>query len=63
MFKTTGKSGLRRSSGGGSGTPRVSGLTQLRGTTPPHLMRPPFLPDTPQEQTFDSNTPRVDETA
>lgn len=66
MFKWTGTSGLRRS-GGRPSQPRVITspgygicgsditLTQRR--------RPAFMPDTPEEQGFDSNTSRVNETA
>lgn len=67
MFKLTrGGNGLRRSSQGAGGRPsRVSGLTQLRGSdvTLSQRRRPAFLPDTPEEQGWDSNTPRVNETA
>lgn len=63
MFKLTkGGRGLRRSSGGGGQTPRVQGLKAIRAnSTAPHPTRPAFMPDTPQEQAFDSSTSRVNE--
>jgi hypothetical protein len=44
-------------------TNRVQGVTNLRGSdiTLSQRRRPAFLPDTPEEQTWDSNSPRVDE--
>lgn len=66
MFKLTGNGGLRRASATASaGSNRISGLHGLRGS-PIALTqhrRPAFMPDTPQEQGFDSTTSRVDEKA
>lgn len=62
MFKWTGKSGLRRSGGGGANSSgRVSGLHGLRGssTEVSRRRRPAFTPDTPEEQAFDSNSSRL----
>lgn len=61
MFKWTGKSGYRP---GGSGS-RVSARVNVRGALKhvvpftPGPRRTAFLPDTPQESTFDSTTGRV----
>lgn len=60
MFKLTGKSGSRAASPT-SQTSRVSGLTQLRGSMPPHPRQPPFQPDTAQDHVRDIKSPRVDE--
>jgi hypothetical protein len=66
MFKLTGKSGRRNSGGGGVAQASgriVSPNNKFRGTEqpPPHT---PFI-DPPGYPThgFDSNTPRVDESA
>lgn len=60
MFKSTGKSGLRRSSGG-SRVARVSG--NAKGHVAPldtQVLRvPAFVPATPQEHGFDSDSPRL----
>jgi hypothetical protein len=60
MFKLTGVSG-RRNASATRQTPRVSGLTALRGRdiATDNRRRPAFLPDTPQEQGFDSDGPRL----
>lgn len=62
MFKLTGRAGLRRAGGGGvTQSSRIGGLSGLRArplATDNHR-RPAFLPDTPQEQTMDSNSPRL----
>lgn len=60
MFKTTGKSGYRRASGGGGAGRRVNSA-QMNNVAPfhPHLRRAAFLPDTPAEQTFDSPSSRL----
>jgi hypothetical protein len=57
------KLGLRRSGGGRSGTPRISGQTQLggHGLHAGANVKRPYLPDTPQDNVRDSrNTGRVD---
>jgi hypothetical protein len=62
MFKLTGSSGRRNSGGGGvTQSSRVSGLTELRqrDITTDNRRRPAFLPQTPQEQTFDSSSPSL----
>lgn len=59
MFKTTGKSGFRRSRGSGGGVRRVSATRLVHVTEVQQHRRAAFLPDTPQEQTFDSNSPRL----
>ena len=58
-FKLTGKSGLRRSAGRRH-TPRIQGLAAGRdgGIVRDHT-RPAFLPNSPQEQAWDSNSPRL----
>jgi len=59
MFKTTGKSGLRRASGtGGSGT-RVAATALKGGGLVQGPVATPFMPQTPQEHGFDSNSPRL----
>ena len=61
MFKLTGNSGSRKSSGGGARVGRVSSTRMGHGrdlSTEQHR-RPAFLPDTPQEQGFDSDGPRI----
>jgi hypothetical protein len=65
MFKLTrGGNGLRRSSGRGGGQPsRVNwdGQTPIRATTgSPGPIKPPFVP-VPQEQGYDTHSPRVKE--
>lgn len=63
MFKSTGKSGLRRS-GGAPSQPRVSGIpTGIAGAplAAQVLRRPAFLPELAEEQTFDSSSPRLSE--
>lgn len=63
MFK--GLSSGRRNASGGGRTARVSSAAMGHGrdlSTEQHR-RPAFVPDTPQEQGFDSNTSRVNETA
>ena len=61
MFKWTGKSGRRNSGGTGvAQTSRIrSPMNKFRQATVRELHRVAFLPDTPQEQTFDSNSPRL----
>jgi len=63
MFKWLNSSGRRNASPTGQ-TGRVTGITALRGSdiTLSQRRRPAFLPDTPEEQGYDSNTRRVDET-
>lgn len=60
MFKTTGSSGFRAGRGGGGAGRRVSAAV-MTNTAPfhPELRRAAFLPDSRQEQTFDSNGPRL----
>lgn len=63
MFKLTGRSGLRRSSGAAA-QPRVGGIpTGIAGSdiTLSQRRKPAFVPDIPEEQTFDSDTGRVSE--
>jgi hypothetical protein len=62
MFKWTGRSGRRNSSGGGVAQASrriVSPNNKFRGTQVRQLHRPAFLPDTPQEQTQDSSSSRL----
>lgn len=63
MFKMTkGGSGLRRAGGGGSTqSSRISGLSQIKQapTEVSRRRRPAFLPDTPEEQAFDSSSSRL----
>jgi hypothetical protein len=61
MFKSLGRGGIRRASGRGGQTSRVSGLTSLRGRNieDEQRRRPAFLPATPQEQVRDYQGPRV----
>jgi len=62
MFKSTGASGYRKASPTGQ-TSRVTGVTNLRGSdiSLSQRRRVAFLPDTPEEQTWDYDGPRVDE--
>ena len=60
MFKLTGSSGYRRSGGGGyKSGPRV--ISTRMGSVHQIIfpMAPAFSPDTPQERTFDSDSPRL----
>ena len=52
--------GLRRSSGSPK-SPRVGGLAAGRGggLAPDMHLRRPYLPESPQEQTMDSDSPRL----
>jgi hypothetical protein len=59
-FKLTGHSGMRRSGGGGhSAGSRVNAGVMNDAGPMPVLRKPAFVPDTPQESTFDSNSPRL----
>jgi hypothetical protein len=64
MFKLTKNSG-RRNANAAARTARVSSARMGHGRDLSTDMRrrPAFLPDTPQEQGYDSRTSRVDETA
>lgn len=62
MFKLTGSSGSRRAGGGGaSAGGRIdSGYSvHVSDLALSQHRRPAFMPDTPQEQTMDSNSPRL----
>lgn len=55
------RGGHRKASGTG-GTPRITGLSQIRpNSTAPVPHRPAFLPDHPQEQGQDSKSSRISE--
>lgn len=61
MFKTTGRSGRRNASGGGSGTARVSStqMGKVANLDSQVLRRPAFMPTMPQEQGMDSDSSRL----
>jgi len=52
--------GMRRS-GGGGGTSRVQGVAKGRGgpLAPDIHLKRPYLPETPQENAVDANSPRL----
>lgn len=59
MQKLTGSSGFRAARGGGGAGPRVNASVMRNVSFLPRLRRAAFLPDTPQEQTFDSKGSRL----
>lgn len=59
MFKLTGSTGFRAGRGGGGAGGRVNAAVMKNVSPMPRLRRVAFLPDTPQEQTFDSSGARL----
>lgn len=62
MFKQTNSSGRRNSGGSGAKqTGRITGMTQMRQapTEVSRRRRPAFLPDEPEQQAWDSSSPRL----
>ena len=59
MFKTTGKTGYRRSGGSNTTPARVNAASMGRVSHRDFPITPAFSPDTPEQRTFDSDSPRL----